>query len=586
MAKNGKKKRRLQLEDKTYRGYRARSEGCTLRSWTVGGLPIINKIVDRMRLEELLKKHLPADDRRVEIPTSRGLLLLVRNVLLSREPIYGLGEWAERHAPHLLGLTPQQLNRLNDDRIGRCLDRLFDVNPGDFLFDLMRHVIGEFELRLEELHNDSTSVTFFGAYEQAEEEGTCRGRPTLAIRRGHNKDHRPDLKQLLYILTVTDDGAVPIYFSCASGNVTDDTTHQQTWDLLCQLVGSPNFLYVADCKLATTENMQHIAVRGGRFLSVLPRSRKEDARFRKRLLDNPGAVPWKHVCDVTDAAGDVVDRLVVCAEEMTSAEGFRLLWLHSTRKAQRDAASRARAIEGALKELAELQERLHSPKTRFRHRAAVAEAVEEALQKTGGGRWVTVQIEEVHQEKYKQAGRGRPTKETQYVKQVATRFRLHFGADANRVAEDQAGDGVFPLITNERDMTAEELLRAYKRQPFLENRFSQFKTQFEVAPVHLKSVSRIQAFLCIYFLVLLVQTLLERELRRAVASRGFDCLPLYPEGRDCSMPTTRRLLDVFEPVQQHRLGSGAEAIMFVTELTPLQRELCKMLDVAPRGYGR
>lgn len=82
-----------------------------------------------------------------------------------------------------------------------------------------------------------------------------RGQSTLAITFGHSKDHRPDLKQLLYILTVTEDGGVPIYFTSASGNTSDDTTHQQTWDVLCQLVGRSDFLYVADCKLASTENM-------------------------------------------------------------------------------------------------------------------------------------------------------------------------------------------------------------------------------------------------------------------------------------------------------------------------------------------
>ncbi|MEZ6087692.1 MAG: hypothetical protein R3C05_06640 [Pirellulaceae bacterium] len=78
---------------------------------------------------------------------------------------------------------------------------------------------------------------------------------TPAITWGHNKDHRPDLKQLLYILTVADDGGVPIYFQTESGNVTDDSTHQRTWKLLNEVVKRPDFVYVADCKLATTSNM-------------------------------------------------------------------------------------------------------------------------------------------------------------------------------------------------------------------------------------------------------------------------------------------------------------------------------------------
>ncbi len=115
----------------------------------------------------------------------------------------------------------------------------------------------------------------------------CNATPTP--RRGKNKDHRPDLKQLLYNLTVTADGAAPIVFGVENGNVTDDKTHQSTWDLVCRIVGSSDFLYVADSKLATRGNMSYIVNRGGRFLSVLPRSGAEDREFRRRVLREGGA---------------------------------------------------------------------------------------------------------------------------------------------------------------------------------------------------------------------------------------------------------------------------------------------------------
>jgi len=168
-----------------------------------------------MRLEDILREHLPPDDARTKVPTVRCLLLLVRNVLLSREPIYGLKEWAERYAPDLLGLTQEQLGQLNDDRVGRCLDRLFDGTTPQLLMDVVRQMVREFDLKLDELHNDSTTISFFGQYEEAAEEGECRGQPTAAITHGHSKARRPDLKQLLYILTVTDDGGVPVYFTTA-----------------------------------------------------------------------------------------------------------------------------------------------------------------------------------------------------------------------------------------------------------------------------------------------------------------------------------------------------------------------------------
>ena len=579
-------RRERTTDEKKYRGSRAQAGGQTLQSWTVGALPLINSLLERIDLESFLEKHLPPDDPRLEIPTACGLALLVRNILLSREPIYGLGEWAARYAPDLLGLTSDQLEGLNDDRIGRCLDRLFDTEVPALVLDVVRHVIQQFHVGLDELHNDSTTVSFYGAYEEAAQEDRRRGRPTLAIRHGYNKDHRPDLKQLLYILTVTEDGGVPVYFTSASGNVADDTTHRETWQLLRQLVGRPDFLYVADCKLASTENLQFIHNQGGRFVTVLPRTRREDAQFRGRLVTSPDAIPWQDVYDVTDEQGEVVDRLRVCLDSGTSSEGFRLLWFHSTGKALRDAARRAKAIERASNELVRLRDRLLSPKTRFHQRASVAEAVEQVLQQCEAERWIDVEIDEFEFSDFKQARRGRPTNTTQYVKRVSTRFSLTFQVNVAAIAEDRASDGVFPLITNDLEMTAEQLLRAYKRQPLIEKRFSQFKTDFEVAPVYLKSVSRIQSLLCVYFFVLLVQTLLERELRRALAQSGATSLPLYPEGRSCRAPTTRRVLDVFDTVQRHHLSGGQGPDTFITDLTPIQRQILQLLHGNPSHYGR
>jgi transposase len=124
------------------------------------------------------------------------------------------------------------------------------------------------------------------------------------------------------------------------------------------------------------------------------------------------------------------------------------------------------------------------------------------------------------------------------------------------------------------------LLVAYKGQPVIERRFAQLKTEFEVAPVYLKEVSRIQSLLCLYFLVLLVQALLERELRRAMARREVESLPLYPEGRACRCPTTPRLMELFENVQRHRLVIGKKPpVVLTTKLSRLQRRVLRLLGM-------
>jgi len=567
-------------------GRQARAGRQTLRSEKIGALPILNHFIQRLRLEEWLQQHLPPEDKRVKIPAAKALLVLLRNLLVSREPLYGVGEWAAGYAPDLLGLTRGQLEALSDDSVGRGLGCLFRCEQGAFVVAVIRHAIAEFEVALAELHNDSTTITMHGKYEEAAEESTRGGRRTLAITWGHNKDHRPDLKQLVYILTLTDDGGVPVHFRAANGNTTDDQTHVETWKLLCELAGRKDFLYVADSKLATIENMNYIAGKGGRFVTVLPRTRREDKTFRESLRE--GKVSWQTVhekIDEEDEERKVLDRISVANEPALSAEGYRLLWFHSTRKAELDGLARAVRIQRATRELDELRQRLASPRTRYRTQSKVAEAVEVILKSRDVEDWIPVAIEPRTEEHYRQAGRGRPTKNTRYVKELSTRFHLTYQLDHARIAQDQQSDGVFPLITNDVELSEREVLLVYKRQPVIEKRFSQLKTDFCAAPVYLKEVSRIQALLCVYFLVLLVEALLERELRRAMEREQLESLPLYPEDRPCRRPTARRVIDLFDDIQRHTLGDDSQATtVFVTELSDLQRRILALLGVPATEY--
>jgi transposase len=557
----------------------AQGQGQTLHSRKLGALPILDRFLTRLRIAEALGDRLPREDRRWRVPTATALLLLVRNLLVCREPLYGVGEWAARHEPARLGLSDEQLGTLNDDRVGRALDRLFDADVASLVLDVTAHAVREFGVELDELHNDSTTVTFHGDYDSAAQERTLRGRLRPAVTWGHNKDHRPDLKQLLYILTVTGDGAVPVQFRVQSGNTTDDRSHRETWDFLRRLTGRADFLYVADCKLATTENMAYLHRNGGRFLSVLPRTRNEDAAFRAAV--RAGEVAWRHIHDKFDDHGDLVDRFSIGAPPTQTAEGYRLVWYHSTRKAELDAASRLQRIERALLRLDALRQKLASPRTRYRERAKVAEAVDAVLREYEVAEWVTVEVSEQTAETYRQERRGRPGATTRYVRHETRRFAITHRVEFERLDEEARCDGVFPLVTNERTMTEQELLLAYKQQPAIERRFEQLKTDFAVAPVYLKEASRIQALLCVYFLVLLVEALLERELRHAMERSGIEDLPLYPEGRACRRPTARKVIDLFEDLQRHTLTSAAgPPVVFITELTRLQRKVLRLLDMS------
>ncbi|MGH8301816.1 MAG: IS1634 family transposase [Steroidobacteraceae bacterium] len=555
-----------------------------LTTQRLGALPIVEHFLSRIGVQDLLERYLPAGDRRVMLPAAVAIGLLVRNLCVAREPLYGLAEWAARHDPGLLGLAESETALLNDDRVGRALDQLFDCDRGSLLCELMLGVIKEFSVDCSQLHNDSTSITVHGEYTAAD--GRARaGKPTVAATLGHSKDHRPDLKQFVLTLTVSADGAVPLAHRLLAGNTNDDQTHIATWDELVKLVGSTGFLYVADCKLATREQMSHIDSHHGRFLSVLPRSRAEDSQIRDWAQTHP--------FDFTEAArrpgkrkGDPDQVYWTAPAPIPTSEGHRIIWVRSSQKLACDAEARRDRIERGMQALEGVQARLASPRSRLKTRLATEQAAHDALAGAGSDRWLAFEITETAQESFRQEKRGRPGEQTRYRKSAKTIFTLTFHTDDAKIAYDAATDGQFPLVTNDRDLTNPELLAAYRYQPNLEKRHHQLKTVLSAAPIELKSPSRIEGLACCEFIALLCQCLIERELRAAMTRESVPELALYHEGRASKAPTAARVFDLFTDAARHHLIShdGDTIQVFAPQLNNLQLQVLDLLGVPHNAY--
>ncbi len=554
-----------------------------LDSQTLGALPVLNHFLDRMHLGERLARYLPADDARLRLDPAVVIGLLVRNIVISHRPVYALGEWAAGYDPGLLDIGAGDVDALNDDRVGRMLDRLFDADRASLVTETVLGVIGEFGIDCSQLHNDSTTVTLTGAYPGAD--GYARGgKPTPAARRGHNKDFRPDLKQLLFILTISADGAVPIAYRTADGNTNDDVTHIPTWDQLCRLIGTASFLYVADAKLCSAEAMGHIAGHGGRFVTIVPRGRREDTWFRDWAQTHAPA--WTEALRLPGARAEEPDRIWRTFEApVPSSDGYRVIWVHSSGKAARDAAGRAARIEAGLAAINVLQTRLHSPKTRLKTRVAAEQAATAALAAAGATRWVDYQISESVELTYRQERRGRPGEKTRYRRNERTVFGVTAEINAATIAYDAVTDGCFPTITNDRTMTPAEVLAAYRYQPNLERRNHILKGPQQVAPVFLETAHRIEALLLCHFLAMLTEALIEREIRTSMTAAGLAGIPLYPELRNCPAPSAARILEIFTGIQRHHLTSNGTTVQtFEPDLTPLQRQVLELLHVPTSAY--
>ena len=555
-----------------------------LETERLGALPILNHFLLRLGLEDRLQRALAALETWAQVPTARILGVVLRILCLRREPLYAVGEWARPYALDLLGLTDEtERDHLNDDRVGRALTRLFLTDRATLLNDIALAMIEAFHIDCSQLHNDSSTITFHGGFPEAT--GRPRGgKPTAQITHGHNKDHRPDLKQLLWILTVSADGAVPLAYRLADGNTSDDTTHIPTWNGLVQLVGRTDFLYVADSKLCTRPAMDHIARQGGRFLTVLPRTRAEDGDFRRWVVTHTPA--WEEVRrEPGRRHGDPEAIWWAFPWPEPSEDGYRIAWFRSSQKIVHDVAQRTDRIRRAQAALAELAARLASPRSRFRDPQAVEQAVEEILGRTATSALIHYTLTTQVEERFRQETRGRPNAQTRYRRITRPRIHLQYETAAAAVHAEAAADGCFPLITNDRTLTLAELLTAYKYQPHLEQRHEELKGPMAVAPVFLQDSERIEGLLGLEFLALLVRALIEREIRQAMARNHLTELSLYPEDRGCSAPTATRVLAIFDDLARHGLFDGETLVQnFPPQLNALQQQVLALLDVPSSVY--
>ena len=546
-----------------------------LHTKSIGPMPVISHFMHRLHLDDIMKRRLPVDH---DPDTVQCIGILVRNILVSREPIYGIREWAEKYPPALLGIGTDQVQKLNDDRIGRSLDRLFDADRSSLMTEIVVRAVQEFDLSMKRFHNDSTSIALSGMYRMATGK-EMRMKKTVNLTFGHSKDHRKDLKQLVWILTVTSDGAVPVHYRVADGNASDSPTHIETWDSIRKLAGRSDFLYVADSKLCSGTNLKYIDGEKGRFLTVLPATWKEYGQFQEWIQSHP--VVWEETLHGKKEDKGQIWKLV--ESPIPGPDSFRIVWVWSSQKARHDKDTRDGMMRKAILELEKLETRLRSRKCRLHSMEDVKQAAEKVI--GNARRWVGFRIKEESIERKVQESRGRPGSSTKYRTVIRKQFHVDWKPEEENIDFDETCDGMFPLITNDRKLPLKEVLSNYKYQPHVEKRHEQLKSVYGVAPVLLKNVGRIEGFLFVYFLALMIESLIEREVRNNMKKGDRKSIQIYPEFRSCDSPTTDRVLGDFSLVQLNWIEAGGKIVKkFLPELTQRQEDLLRLAGVPLNSY--
>jgi len=534
----------------------------------LGPMPIVEQFLDKLGIERLFEEIVPID-RRDKIPVCKTLSIILRNIILERHPLYKIGEWALRK--NLIG--PHQSDCMTDDRIGRSLDRLFRSDRASLITKVVLKAIQAFTISIDRIHNDSTSVTLTGEYDNYSNIKAAKPK------HGKNKDFRPDLRQLVFSLTVSDDEAVPLHFKVWDGNTTDDTTHIRNWISLRNLIGKADFTYVADSKLCVRETMLFIDTEGGKFVTVLPETRTEIGRFRNWIQTH--TPQWKMVSEEVNPRGKKLPLRIFWTFDspFSSSEGFRIIWVKSSLKQIEDEQRRISKITLCEEKLSEIAQK------KYKNKDKLKKEVESLLNHYRTNSYFDWDISVVIEEQYKQERRGRPDRDSKYRKTVKKQYQLVWCQNNLQILFDSRYDGIFPLISNNRDECAPSILKMYKFQPRLEKRFEQLKTVYKVAPVFLKNPNRIEALLTLYFFSILITSLVERTVRLSMKTKNIDSIPLYPEDRLCKAPTADKILHLFDDIRLQHIKSGKQTIQTVEdEFSEIQEQVLMLLGINPKLF--
>jgi len=458
--------------------------------------PLIKYYMNELNLFELFKKYVPKG--KAELEPAEGLCLMIVNILDSNRPLYKVEEWLADYADGK-GEAILKASKYNDDRLGRCcIDGLYRADRQSLMTEVSANAIRVHELETKCIHNDTTTVTLQGAYNS----------PTGAVKpvKGYNKDFRPDCKQIVFGLNVTADGHVPISYNALDGNTSDSETHIPNWEQLRSELGSVEFTYVAESKLCSIENLKSIAGKGGKFITVMPATRQEVKDFHNQMAREK--ILWQPAYQKENSRkrGDFTTYRVY---EAISREGYRIVWVHSSTKEQNDACRRSQQIIQAEKNLRTLSSKLN--RYQLKTRESIQSAVQTAIE--GVSDYLNYEITEQTTTELKQIGRGKPNAKTQYLEKTCTTYELSFSRHEKAIAKAAATDGVFPLVDN-TDKSAVDVLKTYKQQPSLEKRHSTLKSVTGVSPIYFKKPERIEAMLFLYFMALMIISLVERNIRR------------------------------------------------------------------------
>lgn len=546
----------------------------TLQRRLVGSLPILHKILNRSGINQILATHLETHGNEIISP-AETLTLLSYNIALGKSPLYKVGDWVGSLDHRVIGSDKVDAHPMNDDRLGRSLVKLYDSNRASLMTEITLAYIKRFDIDLSQIHNDTTSVKAYGEIAGKTSSG-------LELKLGHSKDHRPDLEQIVFSLSISHDGGVPVHHKCYPGNRTDDTTHIETWNTLCKISPKRDFLYVADSKLCTHEQLGHIVSNGGRAITVVPRTWDETSEFEEKLK-NATIKKMEILRDKKNLNLDAEYYSVFSGNYLTHDSRYRIHWIFSSKKKAIDEERREARLKRAEEELVRINAGLNTRK--LKEKDNVELTIKGILQKYHVEGLIDIHIGTTKEADRKQTTRGRPGPNTEYETTIYDILTLRWARNKKEISRDKKTDGIFPLLSTDKSLGAKKVLVAYKFQPNLEKRFSQIKSIHNVAPLLFQGIERVESVMFVFYIALVLQTLVERSIRKGMKEQKIKKIEVYPEHRCSERPTANAIFEMFERVSSYQITNGKKIVEeYRDNLDETQLMILDLLDISEKEY--
>jgi len=508
--------------------------------------PVLGQLLHEINVAEEINKVIDVQDTQANIDVGTFTCLMILNILGDVNiRLYRMGEFFEDKALPLMipwkpDITPEEIT---DDRAARVLDALWAADPQKIFSAVTHAAIRVHNIDISVIHGDTTSKSFIGAFENSEENGLAPW-----ITHGYNKEHRPDLKQLVFGVGSTADGGVPILGEVTDGNESDKTLNGRWVTQLRILLGKNDVeefpLYIADSALITTGNLTLMKKYHVDFISRLPGTFALEEQLKRtafqqntwvslgKLSEGKTAAVY-HVCDMTDEINNKTYRFVVVKSSEKDQRKLKALGAmvqrehHQVTKLLQTLSKRPFACRRDAE--------IETEKLRIKHRILYHQI-----------NWMITEI----QEKMKRNRRGRPKK----TETIPTQTRYYLSGELRRddtlYEQERELCSLFVLITSLKDTTkhsAQTILERYKGQGMVERIFKFIKNPSWIGSFCLKKPERLTALGYVLLIAAMIYTLWERRVRNKLTNK--DTKPI--EGlnkKKTTKPTTFALQNALTSV--------------------------------------